>query len=377
MLSIKAIIIKEFLQISRDKAMLFIILVIPVIQLIVLGTAMSIEIKNLPIGICDYDKTSLSRMYINSFQSNEYLIVQNEAQSSRELRKLLDVGDIKLGIVIPQGFMKNLISGKAVKIQFLIDGVDGNGANMANGYANSITMTFVKKLPGDILIQHFNPDQMSPQSVVMVEPELLFNANADPTRHYVPGIMALLITVISSLLTAFALVKEKELGTFEQLMVTPVKKMQFIIGKITPFFILTFIEIAISLAIIRLVYGIEVKGSILLLLFGSMLYLLSSLAIGLFVSTITKTQQQALFLAWFILVFAIMMSGFLFPIENMPVFLQNLAQFNPLLYFIQILRGIIVKGASFIEMARPLLSLGILGILAISASYLSFSKKAG
>ena len=377
MLSIKAIIIKEFLQISRDKAMLFIILVIPIIQLIVLGTAMSIEIKNLPIGICDYDKTSLSRMYINSFQSNEYLIVQNETQSSRELRKLLDVGDIKLGIVIPQDFMKNLTSGKAVKIQFLIDGVDGNGANMANGYANSITMTFVKKLPGDILIQHFNPGQLSPQSVVMVEPELLFNANADPTRHYVPGIMALLITVISSLLTAFALVKEKELGTFEQLMVTPVKKMQFIIGKIIPFFILTFIEIAISLAIIRLVYGIEVKGSILLLLFGSMLYLLSSLAIGLFVSTITKTQQQALFLAWFILVFAIMMSGFLFPIENMPAFLQNLAQFNPLLYFIQILRGIIVKGASFIEMARPLLSLGILGILAISASYLSFSKKAG
>lgn len=377
MLSIKAIIIKEFLQISRDKAMLFIILVIPVIQLIVLGTAMSIEIKNLPIGICDYDKTSLSRMYINSFQSNEYLIVQNETRSSRELRKLLDVGDIKLGIVIPQDFMKNLTSGKAVKIQFLIDGVDGNGANMANGYANSITMTFVKKLPGDILIQHFNPGQLSPQSVVMVEPELLFNANADPTRHYVPGIMALLITVISSLLTAFALVKEKELGTFEQLMVTPVKKMQFIIGKIIPFFILTFIEIAISLAIIRLVYGIEVKGSILLLLFGSMLYLLSSLAIGLFVSTITKTQQQALFLAWFILVFAIMMSGFLFPIENMPVFLQNLAQFNPLLYFIQILRGIIVKGASFFEMARPLLSLGILGILAISASYLSFSKKAG
>ena len=377
MLSIKAIIIKEFLQISRDKAMLFIILVIPVIQLIVLGTAMSIEIKNLPIGICDYDKTSLSRMYINSFQSNEYLIVQNETQSSRELRKLLDVGDIKLGIVIPQDFMKNLTSGKAVKIQFLIDGVDGNGANMANGYANSITMTFIKKLPGDILIQHFNPGQLSPQSVVMVEPELLFNANADPTRHYVPGIMALLITVISSLLTAFALVKEKELGTFEQLMVTPVKKMQFIIGKIIPFFILTFIEIAISLAIIRLVYGIEVKGSILLLLFGSMLYLLSSLAIGLFVSTITKTQQQALFLAWFILVFAIMMSGFLFPIENMPAFLQNLAQFNPLLYFIQILRGIIVKGASFIEMARPLLSLGILGILAISASYLSFSKKAG
>ena len=380
MRSIWAILIKEFLQIRQDKAMIFIILVVPVIQLVILGTAMSVEIKNLPIGICDYDQTSLSRQYIAAYQSNTYLIVKEELSDIEGLRKLIENGSIKLGLVIPRGFSENITRGKISKVQTLIDGVDGNGANIANGYVNSITVNFIQKLPGDIRtviaksrIMESSSDQKNPH--ILTDPEMLFNANTEPTWHYVPGIMALLVTVISMLLTAFSLVKEKEMGTFEQLMVTPINRLQFIVGKITPFFLLTFIEISISLLIIWLVYGIYVKGSLLVLLLGSGLYLLSSLAIGMFVSIIARTQQQALFIAWFMMIFIIMMSGFLFPIENMPEFLQNLARLNPLLYFIQVLRGVIVKGAVLKEMLSPILSMLILGLIAFTASFFSFRKK--
>lgn len=370
-----AMLIKEIQQIRRDKAMLFIVLAVPVIQLIILGTAISIEVKNLPIGICDYDKSDFSRSYIDSYRSNDYLVVEKEAQSAAELKKYLDQSDIKVGIVIPKHFKRDILQGKGSSIQALIDGVDGNGANIASGYINSITMNFIQKLSGEDKIKILAPRITVLKKMITVDPEIMFNPSGNPSWYYVPGIMALLATIISTLLTAFSLVKEKELGTFEQLMVTPINRIQFIMGKILPFFILTLIEIIISLGVIWLVYGIFVKGSIWVLLTGVVFYLFSSLAMGLFISTITRTQQQALFIAWFIMIFAIMMSGFFFPVENMPYVLQNLAKINPLLYFIKILRGVIVKGSTFLEIGRQILILAILGISAITASILSFSKK--
>lgn len=369
-----ALIRKEFYQIKRDKAMLFIIFGVPIIQLLILGTAISVEVKNLPIGICDLDNTELSRKYIQSFQSNEYLIVKLKARSTNELTKALEESHIKIGLTIPRGFMSDIAGGKTPVLLAQIDGVDGNGANIANGYMNSITANFFSKdtyVKSNLILRNRS---ITSKSEISINPEFLFNQNGVPSWHFVPGIMALLVTIVSTLLTAFSLVKEKEIGTFEQLMVTPISRIQFIIGKIAIFFVLTFIELVIAVAVIYVAYGITIKSSVLLLLSGVVLYLLNSLAIGLFVSTITKTQQQALFLAWFIMIFAIMMSGFLFPVENMPTILQEIARFNPLLYFIRILRSVFVRGSEFYEMIGELLWLFALGLGVFTASLLSFKK---
>jgi len=374
MRKIFALIKKEFYQIKKDKPMLFIIFGVPIIQLLVLGTAISVEVKNLPIGICDLDNTELSRKYIQSFQSNKYLIVRLEATSTNELTNALDKSQIKIGLTIPRGFMADIADGNTPVLLTQIDGVDGNGANIANGYLNSITANFISKeayIKNSLI--HRNKGIIT-RSEISINPELLFNQNAEPTWHYVPGIMALLVTIVSTLLTAFSLVKEKEMGTFEQLMVTPISKIQFIVGKIAIFFALTFVEFIFAIVVINIVYGITIKGSQLLLLSGVVLYLLNSLGIGLFISTITKTQQQALFLAWFIMIFAIMMSGFLFPVENMPTILQDIAKFNPLLYFIRILRSVFVQGSGLLEMGRELLWLFVLGLGVFAASLLSFKK---
>jgi ABC-2 type transport system permease protein len=296
------------------------------------------------------------------------------AKSTEELREALDAGAIKLGLTIPRGFMKNIGSNRKVSLLAQIDGVDGNGANIASSYLMDITGNFINKTPyfKEMMIKNH---AMSPMNIVEINPEFLFNPNGEPTMHYIPGIMALLITIVSITLTAFSLVKEKEMGTFEQLMVTPINKIQFIAGKITPFFLLSLLEMVIAVIIIQLVYGIEIRSNPGLLLLGIILYLLNSLSIGIFVSTITKTQQQALFLAWFMMIFIIMMSGFLFPVENMPDFLEKLSKFNPLYYFINILRGVFVKGSGFNDLLPEYEALFLLGAAATFAGYFSFSKK--
>jgi ABC-2 type transport system permease protein len=356
-----ALIIKEFQQLRRDPAMMAIVLIVPVIQLLILGTAISTEVKNLPMGICDEDNSAISRQLTMAFASNRYIIPELITSNRPEIYEALEDGNILVGLTIPKGFAKKLEQGQNARMFLQIDGVDGNSASIATGYVNAVVTNYLLQRTGE-------------KSDAIILPRFVFNEARDSSFHYVPGIIALLITVVSTLLTAFSLVKEKEMGTFEQLMVTPVGKMQFIVGKIAPFFILTFIELAISLFIIWPIYGIYPKSSVAILALGSAFYVFNTLSIGILISTITKTQQQALFLAWFTLIFAIMMSGFLFPLENMPDILQQMAAVNPLKYYILVLRGVLVKGMSLAELQSPLLTLLFLGSVMLSISVLTFRK---
>jgi ABC-2 type transport system permease protein len=366
--SIRAIILKEFQQLRQDPIMLRLIILLPIIQLLILGTAISVEVKNLPIAILDFNKTTTSRELSHSLFSNDYLQLYGEAQNIHEVENWLQSGRIKAALIIGSGMQNRVFAGGGVRLQTLVDGVDGNAALIANNYINAALQRY---LQSQITAAPISGQQ---QALAEVNPVYLFNPDLRPSWHYVPGIMALLTTIISMLLTAFSLVKEKESGTYEQLLVTPVGKFQFIAGKITPFFILTLFVLALSLLIIWLIYGITLNGSIVALLLGTTFYLLASLGIGLFISTVTQTQQQALFLTWFILIFAILMADFLFPVDNMPAALQNLAALNPLMYFVRILRGTLVKGAVFADLLKPLQILGILGVLAMLASFFGFKK---
>jgi len=367
-------VIKEFQQFKRDPKMFGINLIAPVIQLIFLGYAANLDVENIKMVVFDQNRTSISREFINRFTSSGYFEIVDYVQSYKELEKTLNQADAILGLVISRDFEKKIERNEPSELQAIFEGSDGNQASIAAGYVQSIVFGFSEDIIADYT--DHSGRKISPAGNLKAEVRVWYNPDMKTRNYMVPGIVGLLVSVITLLLTSLAVVKEKEIGTMEQLIVTPIKPYQLIAGKLIPFTVLGLLSVIIVLLAMRIIFNIPVKGSELFLLLSSFFYILSTLGLGLFISTISKTQQQAMMIA----IFAVMMpmiflSGFAFPIENMPEIIQYISYVIPLKYFNIIIRGVILKGLGFADLWINALILLLMGAVILFFSAVRFKSR--
>ncbi|HMN22940.1 MAG TPA: ABC transporter permease [Ignavibacteriaceae bacterium] len=367
-------IIKELLQFKRDKKMLAVVFMAPILQLILLGYGANMDVNIVHTTIFDQDKTVTSREYIRNLEESGYFAIDYYTSSYKEVTELINDGKTLVGIVIPNDFEKKLNRRETVSLQTLFEGSDGNTASISLGYIQGITNRFSQKVVIETKdkygIKIPVAGSLVPEVRVWYNPEM-------KTRNYmVPGIMGLILMITTLSLMSMAIVREREIGTLEQLIVTPIKKYQLLIGKLIPFTLIGFVVLIIVMVIMTQWFGIEVKGSRLFLLFAALLFVLSNLGLGLFVSTVSKTQNQAMMASVFALMMPmIYLSGFAFPIENMPQVVQYITYLIPLRYFITILRGIVLKGIGFSSLWVETLVLFGMGAALLIMSSFRFSKK--
>lgn len=362
---------KEFWQISRDKRTLMIIFALPVGLLILFGYAITLDVNTITLGIYDKDKTEASRDFISSFSGSSYFKIIKYVNSDSEVNELLDRGIVQCAVIIPTGFSKDLATKVNVKVQFLIDGVDANTASIILNYVNAATRLYSTNISKDFLavkgIKQYQP--------INLEPQFWYNKDLDTTQFFIPGLIAMLLIIISVILTSISLVREKELGTIEQLRVSPVTSFQLIIGKIIPYLIISLLIAYSILTIGYILFGIVIKGSHLFLFLGTICYLMATLSMGVLISTIAESQQVAFQMAQLMSQLpTVILSGFIFPIESMPWPVQILTNFTPAKYYIIILRDILIKGVDFESYRMQMLYLIIFATVLITIAVIKTKK---
>tara|TARA_R110002049_G_scaffold87533_1_gene221885 strand:- start:30573 stop:31694 length:1122 start_codon:yes stop_codon:yes gene_type:complete len=345
------IIQKEFKQIFRNKGMLPIIFVLPLIQLIILSNAATFEVKNIKFGYIDNDRTSTSRALLEKFKASTYFDVLTDFPSETLASSAMLNGKIDIIIEIPPYFERDLQKEKHSTLGVTINAIDGAAAGLENVYVTQIVQGFNNHVKLELL-QPSNA-QMQPSSIETI-PLFWYNETLNYKTFMVPGILVLLVTMITLFLSGMNIVREKEIGTLEQINVTPIKKSQFIVGKLFPFWIIGMGLLTIGLIIAKLIFSVPLVGSLPLMYFYTSIYILVVLGIGLFISNFTDTQQQAMFIAWFFMVIFILMSGLFTPIESMPKWAQMITEFNPIKYFVEVMRMVMLKGSGFTDILPQL-----------------------
>jgi len=365
---------KEFRQIFRDKTMIVILFVVPFIQLIILGNAISTDVKHTSLLIMDQDGTPMSRELSRAFMHSEYFDVVGFETEYSVVHEAMDEGKAKLVLVLPSGFQRDVVRGMQPAVQLLVDGVDGNSAGVALGYVMRILQE------RQVTLATSDPSLaglLRDPAAFQVESRYWYNPRLESRVFIIPGIIALILLIITVFLTSMGIVREKEIGTLEQLMVTPIRAWQLIMGKVIPFSVLGMLEIGVAMSLVYVLFGIGVEGSVPLLFAQSALFVLTTLGVGIFISTISETQQQALFVGWFFMIFAILLSGFFIPIANMPEAIQYLTYANPLRYFLVILREIYLKGTPLSYIWQESIALALFGVVVFSAAVLRFRQRLG
>jgi len=353
--------------------MIAITLGVPVVQLLLLGWAISTDVEHVPTVIADLDNSSLSRGLVSKFENSRYLDVQFRTNDVREVSDLLQHGDVILAITIQHDFQRDLVRRERPRILLSADAQNTNVALTGAGYVRRIILSWAEqyqaKMPG------FRPSGLIRLNTISTESRIWYNPELKSVYFMVPGIMVVLVTVITIMLTAISIVKEREMGTLEQLMVSPITRAELILGKTIPFAMLGLMELVISLIVAKAVYHIPISGSITEFFLMTIVFIFSALGLGIFVSTLATTQQQALFTAWFIMVFCLLMSGFFLPIENMPKVWQTMTYINPLRYYMTIVRGLFLKGAGFEVLWKQILALAVIATVVLTGSVVRFRKK--
>jgi ABC-2 type transport system permease protein len=375
MRTIYHIIVKELLQLRRDKRMFGLSIMAPILQLILLGYAATTDVDSVPLLVYDQDRTSISRDLISQFTNSGYFVLTDQVHDYATIEREIEQGKVWLALVIPVKFSENITAHRTAPIQVIVDGSDATTANVSANYATQILAAYSSSIIAQTMKK--NP---APLASVQVTPEIRvwYNADLKSRNFMVPGVVALVLMIVTMTLTSLGIVKEKESGTLEQLLVTPIKPYQLIIGKLIPFILIGFVDVTLVLLVAKFWFQVPLRGSISLLYGLSGLFILTTLGLGLFVSTISKTQQQAMMTAqFFIFLPFIFLSGFTFPIENMPKLIQYITYVIPLRYFITIIRGIFLKGVGFAELWRESLALLIFGVAILTLSVLRFRKRLG
>jgi len=346
------IIQKEFKQIFRNKGMLPIIFVLPLIQLIILSNAATFEVKNIKFGFIDNDRTSTSRALVQKFNASTYFDVSTDFPSEVLASSAMLKREVDVILEIPHYLERDLQKEKHINLGVTINAIDGAAAGVENVYVTQIIQNFSKHLKVDLLQP--SDKQVQPINIETI-PLFWYNETLNYKTFMVPGILVLLVTMITLFLSGMNIVREKEIGTLEQINVTPIKKNQFIIGKLFPFWVLGMTLLTIGLIIAKLIFDVPMVGSLLLMYLYTSIYILVVLGIGLFISNFTETQQQAMFIAWFFIVIFILMSGLFTPIESMPKWAQVITEFNPIKYFVEVMRMVMLKGSGFIDIFPQLI----------------------
>ncbi|HEY4759781.1 MAG TPA: ABC transporter permease [Thermoguttaceae bacterium] len=357
---IKHMLIKEFIQVFRDPRMRMVIFVIPCFQVLVIGYAVSTDVKHVSTAVLDLDNSQTSRDVVASFEWSGYFDVVQRIGTDQEAVALLDRGSVSAVLHIMHGFAEDLRAGRTARLQVLIDGTDSNTANIVLSYTVKIASAYSEK----ILVERYERRLGAVPLPGRVElcTRAWFNENLESRNFYVPAVLVVVVSVVTLLLTSMAVVREREIGTMEQIMVTPITPREFILGKTLPFVVIGFVDVALVTLIGVFWFEVPIRGNVALLFFAAGLYLMTMLGIGLFISTISQTQQQAMISTFFFFFPAMLLSGFAFPIANMPEPVQWLTLLDPLRYFLVIVRSIFLKGVGLEILWPQMLVLAGMGV---------------
>jgi len=376
--------IKELQQMRRDKKLYPLLFVAPILQLIIIGYAANFDIHNISMAVLDRDQTQLSRQYLRCFHHNGYFNIKYHVSERNQIYRLLDKGKVKIGIEIPIDFERKLRKGAPSSAQFIVDGTESNSATIALNYARIISEKFSSKLIIEkIDLPSFNAGDflssfrrnIGQTFLVENQTRLWYNPNLSSADFMVPGVICMLLLIVTTNLTAISIIKEKEIGTMEQLLVTPIKPSELIVGKLIPFTLIGFIDVIFILIIGYLIFHIPVKGSLVLLLVLSLFYLFSTLGLGIVISTIVQTQEQSMIITFLIVLTMNILSGIIFPIANMPQVIQFLSYLMPIRYFAIIVRGILLRGIGIEILWPQVLALTLLGVLTLALSINRLRKR--
>jgi drug efflux transport system permease protein len=370
---LQQMLIKEFLQLFRDKRARFVLIGPPLAQMLIFGYAATYEVHHVPVAVLDLDHSQESREFISRFASSPYFQIQEYLDNRRELTDRIDRGKATLALHIRAGFAQRLRSGQTATVQVILDGTNSNTALIALGYVNRIAQRFGNEYQKDRL-QRASPLLGAQMPEVVLEQRPWFNTELKSRWFFVPGVIGTLTLVLVVMLTAFAVVREREIGTLEQIMVTPIRQAEFILGKTLPFFLVGLADVTVIGLVGTFWFRIPFRGSVGVLLLGAVLFLLCMLGVGLLVSTISATQQQAMISAFFFLMPSVVFSGFGFPISSMPTAFQKLVMLNPLTHFLVVLRGVYLKGVGLPLLWPHMVAMAAIGTAMLTISVFRFRK---
>lgn len=370
---IRQMLVKEFIQTLRDPRTRWVLIGPPIIQMLIFGYAATLEVKHVAMAVLDQDNSVESRDLVSHFSSSRYFAIRQRAARSEELREGIDRGDFVVAVEIDAGFARRLRSGQGAQVQVLVDSSNSNTALIAIGYIGQIGARFAQDMQIDRL-QHTAPQTISFMPRVTLSARPWFNEGLVSQWYFVPGVIGNLMLIMVMMLTAYAVVREREIGTLEQIMVTPIRRWEFILGKTVPFFLIGLFDALIISLVGTFWFGVPFRGNPGVLAAGVMIFLLSALALGLLLSTISRTQQQALITAFFFIMPMVTLSGFGTPISSMPIFFQRLSYIDPLRHVLVVLRGIYLKGVGFDVLWREMTVMGVFAVVMLSVSVLRFRK---
>lgn len=372
MRTIRFLLKKEFLQIFRNRSMLPLIFVMPLVQLLILANAATFEIKNINFEVIDFDRSSFSRELISKFTASGYFRLQGSSFSVKESEESFKKNKTSLIINIPEGFEKDYRTDGKAKIQLNVNAEDGNAAGLIFSYSSGI----IRQFGSDIITEWQGAGALQQASAPVIDITFSnwFNPKLNYKTYMVPGILVVLVTMIGMFLTGMNIAREKEMGTIEQLNVTPIKKYQFIIGKLLPFWIIALFELSFGLTLGKLIFDIPIVGSIAFIFLSAAIYLFVVLGMGLLISTVTDTQQQAMFIAWFFMVIFLLMGGLFTSVEGMPAWAQTLNTINPIAHFNRIMRMIMLKGSGLSDILNTLYFLAGYAVVILSLAVWRYRK---
>jgi ABC-2 type transport system permease protein len=365
-----SIVRKEFLHIVRDPRTLAVMFLIPIVQLLLLGYAATTDVKHLTTAVLDQDRTPRSRDLTDSYRASGYFDITLYVGSEGEMAQAMDRGTVRAGLIIPAGYQDSLGRGEKVSVGFVIDGSDPTVANTAlaaaQGVGQAQSLEVVQKALGA---------RMEAAPAIDVQPRVWYNPSMESANFMIPGLIGMILQMLTMLLTAMAIVREREQGTIEQLIVTPIRPLELIVGKVAPYVVIAFWDLLEILAIGVWWFGVPIHGSVPLLLELSAIFLLTSLGLGILISTVSKTQQEAMMLTFFIMLPSIFLSGYFFPIDAMPRLLQYASQTIPLTYVLIIVRAIILKGVGFEVLSGDVMALALFGAVVMVLAAARFRKR--
>jgi len=371
MRTLKFLLRKEFRQIFRDPGILRVILVIPIVQLLILPWAADYEIKNIKLGVVDHDHSEYSRQLINKITSSGYFILTDYASSYEHSLEKIESDESDLILQIPDHFEKDLVKEDEAKLFMAINAINGVKANLGGAYLRTIIQDYNKQ----VRTEWIQFPRFSPETQIEVTSSNWFNPLMNYKYFMVPGILVILLTLVGSNLAAINIVKEKEIGTIEQINVTPIKKFHFVLGKLIPFWLLGLLVLTIGLTIARLAYGIIPAGSFLTIYVFAAVYLLAVLGLGLLVSTYSVNQQQAMLLSFFLMMIFILLGGLYTSIDSMPEWAKWITRLNPVSYFIEVMRMVVLKGSNLADIKYQLLAMGGFAVVFNGWAIISYHKR--
>ena len=365
--------IKEFIQVFRDKRTRYILFGPPLIQMLIFGYAATFEIRHVPLAVLDLDHTQESRELVARFSSTEYFDLQRQLTDQAQIADLIDRGEVTVALQIHPGFSENLRKGQTAALQVVVDATNSNTALIAAGYANQIAQNFAQDYQQNRM-QRSSPMLAERIPRVELQARPWYNTDLRSRWFFVPGVIGSLTLVLVTTLTAFAVVREREIGTLEQIMVTPIRPVEFILGKTVPFFLIGLLDVALIGTVGTLWFRVPFRGQVSVLLAGTILFLLCQLGVGLLISTVSSTQQQAMVTSFFFIMPAITFSGFGFPISTMPQWLQQITYLDPLRYFLVVIRGVYLKGVGMDVLWPQMAGMAVLGFGLLTLSVFRFHK---